>query len=475
MRQHKLGGDLFSKFTFNDEKPLLVGFSAGPDSLCLLHLLKAQEFRVIAAHLDHGLRLSSGAEALRASAYCNEQGIPFRLRKADVAGYAVQNRISIEEAARKVRYAFLFEEAAKVGAQAVVVGHHADDQVETVRMHLLRGSGVGGLAGMRDILLPNPWSDTIPLIRPLLGVTREEIDAYCRLHNLIAVVDETNKDSQYFRNRIRQELIPQMISFNPEFKQRLLCLSEVVKEENGYLVSETGLAWQQVVIDQGDGFIVLDRNKFNALHNAIARRLLRKAVGELNRDLRDINFAAIDRALTLARTPNHANQVELQAGIDLLLHMREKLILISNTKPLDALWPQCATGCDAALTLPGETIINEYWSIFSNYCEEFDPSIEDLNIGQLDANVARDGLRLSTVKPGDRFQPQGMTQGTQKLGDFWTNNGLSKRAREHWPLVRAGKDIVWVPGFRIAHQARVKPETGKILKIELITKRRPGL
>ncbi len=454
-------------------KPVLVGFSAGPDSLCLLHLLRSSGYTVVAAHLDHSLRPASGDEAKKAGELCASLGIPFHLEKADVAGYAAKNGISIEEAGRELRYTFLFAQAARSNAQAVVTGHHAGDQVETVLMHFLRGSGLSGLAGIRPVLLPNPWSDVIPLVRPLLGVTREQIDHYCRQNHLNPVVDESNADPRYFRNRIRHELVPYLQTFNPEFTQHLVNMSEVVREEDDYLVCETRRAWEQVVIEQGETYLVLERDRFNSLPIALARRLMRAAIGALNRDLRDINFTTVDRALAFARSSNHANQEELQAGLDLLIHMRDQLVLVTHQNLPGALWPQYAPGTDVVLAVPGETRINAYWSISSSLCDREHPTLADPAIGLMDACILDAPLRLGTVKPGDRFQPLGMEAGTQKLGDFWTNNGLSARAREHWPLVRSGGEIVWVPGFRVAHSARVKPDTTQVLRLELIRKTKP--
>ena len=148
---------------------VLVGVSGGPDSLCMLDILRRLDYRLVVAHLDHSLRADSAQEAEQLRHLVEGYSLPFVLERGDVPAYAARHSLSIEEAAREVRYRFLFDQAARCQAPAVAVGHTANDQVETVLMHLLRGSGLAGLRGMSYRSLPNPWSQSIPLVRPLLG------------------------------------------------------------------------------------------------------------------------------------------------------------------------------------------------------------------------------------------------------------------------------------------------------------------
>ena len=189
---------------------LLVAVSAGPDSLCLLHVLWQLGYSVVVAHLDHGLRVESAAEAAMVQHFAEDLGVQWVCKRQDVQGYATQNGLSIEEAARNLRYRYLFEQAERLEAQAVAVGHNADDQVETVLMHLLRGAGLSGLRGMGHYSLPNPWSQRIPLVRPLLGIWRGEIQAYLDRSGLKPSLDSSNLELRYYRNRLRHELIPHL-------------------------------------------------------------------------------------------------------------------------------------------------------------------------------------------------------------------------------------------------------------------------
>ena len=163
---------------------LIAGVSGGPDSLCLLHALHALGHRPFVAHFDHQLRPESSLDVTHVAALASTLGLQFVAGREDVTAYSTSRRISIEEAGRILRYTFLFGQARAHGAVAVVVGHTADDQAETILMHLLRGAGVSGLSGMVCRVVLPEFDARIPLVRPLLGTWREQTVEYCRLHDL---------------------------------------------------------------------------------------------------------------------------------------------------------------------------------------------------------------------------------------------------------------------------------------------------
>ena len=227
--------------------PVLAGVSGGPDSLCMLDVLRQLGYRLIVAHLDHSLRPDAAQEAEHLRQLVEGYGLPFVLERGDVQAYAASHRLSIEEAAREVRYRFLFEQAARHQAQAVAVGHTANDQVETVLMHLLRGSGLTGLRGMSYRSLPNPWSQTIPLVRPLLGAWREQILSHLEQNGLQPSLDASNLDTRFYRNRLRHELIPQLENLNPGVRQRLWQMADVLAEDEAVLEMMEQTAWESCI------------------------------------------------------------------------------------------------------------------------------------------------------------------------------------------------------------------------------------
>ncbi|HEY4718942.1 MAG TPA: tRNA lysidine(34) synthetase TilS, partial [Anaerolineales bacterium] len=257
---------------------LILGFSGGPDSLALLHALHVLEQPLVAAHLDHGLRPESAIEAEQAGQEAAFLGVPFLSERKDVGTFAEENRLSVEEAARQLRYAFLFKVAERQGASAVAVAHTADDQVETVLMHLLRGAGMAGLRGMAPRLLPNPWSAEIPLVRPILGIWRLEVLEYCAAQGLQPVQDASNQDTIFFRNRMRQDLVPQLETLAPGFKRRLAQSASLVAADYEVLASLTEATWRRCLSQQAAEYLELSRPAFLVELLSLQRAVLRRAV-----------------------------------------------------------------------------------------------------------------------------------------------------------------------------------------------------
>ncbi len=456
----------------NPSKPVLLGFSGGPDSVCLLTLLLASGVPVIAAHLDHSLRPNSALESAQVEEICAKLGMRCVIKKANVREYALTRRISIEEAAREVRYEYLFTTAAAENAQAVLTGHHADDQVETVLMHLLRGSGLSGLAGMRMVSLPNPWSECIPLVRPMLSISKAEIDRHLQSVPIQPILDESNLDAGFFRNRIRHELLPILETYNPQFRERLSNTAEVVTLEDDFMLEMTEAAWKTALLESGSAYLVFDRKAITALSPAILRRLLRKALKTINASLRDIDFTLIARASNFCFSPSRTNHIDLAAGIEMFYYLKDRLVIALREDALHELWPQAAGDEDTPITLPGITRLNETW-LFHSSVEDNYLKTDDAYIAQFDADKLPGSLLLSRFKPGERFSPFGAQSHTLKLGDFWTNQGLPARARGKWPLLRCGNMLAWVPGFRIAQDLRVSETTEKIIRVILCKAKPP--
>ena len=458
---------LVKKCDIDISKPVLLGFSGGPDSVCLLALLVESGANVLVAHLDHALRPGSALESGHVKKVCDQLGIHCVTQRVDVRGYAAQHHISVEEAAREVRYGFLFDEARKSGAQAVLTGHHAGDQVETVLMHFLRGSGLSGLAGMRMVFLPNPWSTTIPLVRPLLNTDREEIDDYLSHVAFETIKDESNLDPGYFRNRIRHELIPLLATYNPQINERILRMAGVAALEDDLIARLTNECLNETLLQQRSRYFVLSREKVYALHPALLRRLMRLAISTLNSTLRDIDYTVIERASQFCSHPTRSNRVDLMGGIEMFAYLKDKLVMAYTDDPLHELWPQTQEAADIQLLIPGSVRISDHWTLHATIGDRYQQD-NDLFVCQLAADSLINPLIISRFRPGDRFTPYGSEGNGMKLGDFWTNAGLPARARQNWPIIRSRDEIVWVPGFRIADRVRVGDHTRKIIKLAVV-------
>ena len=215
----------------NKGDEVLLGLSGGPDSLCLLHILCLLRFEIgfglSALHLNHKIRgAEADADAEWVKELCGLLCVPLAVYERDIPAMAKELGITEEDAGRRVRHELLKAEAEKTGAK-VALAHNRDDQAETVLLHLLRGSGIDGLGGIRPYSLPNAFSETIPLIRPLLGITRAEIEAFAAETGMSFREDRSNTDTAYTRNRIRHDLIPGLkAEYNPQIVQALCRLAE---------------------------------------------------------------------------------------------------------------------------------------------------------------------------------------------------------------------------------------------------------
>jgi tRNA(Ile)-lysidine synthase len=469
---------IFSHCSLDAQRPVLVGFSGGPDSLCMLHVLWQSGLNLIVAHLDHQLRPESADEAQSVTELAEGWGLPVIIERQDVKEFSERQAMSIEEAARMVRYRFLFSEAKHRGAQAVAVGHTADDQVETVLMHLLRGSGTSGLRGMAYRSLPSSWSQDIPLVRPLLGTWRADINAYLEANHLTPFQDPTNLDVRYYRNYLRQELIPDLEKTHPRIKERIWRTADVLREDYAVLETMLAQAGEQTLLLRGEGYVVLDRRIFLAQAPGIQRGLIRRAVDLVRPGLRDFDFEMTQAALDFARSPSRSGKRDLAAGIGLFLE-GDGLWLVARETDISSAavsghrLPSISPGSELRIELPGIFPLEGNWRLAVVWVDDLQAVIRDAlantdpYVAWLDAARLQFPLVVRARRRGDRFHPLGLEGHSLKLSDFMINVKIPRRARDSWPLVISNREIAWVPGYRLAETFRVTPASRAVIRLSL--------
>ncbi len=464
-----------------DEK-ILVGVSGGPDSLCLLDVLHRLHLPVLAAHFDHHLRPESSQDAQVVRSVAARLNVPFILGQGDVAAFAQSEKLSLEEAARILRYRFLFAEARRHAAQAVAVGHTADDQVETVLMHLLRGAGLSGLKGMDFSTILPGWDESIPLVRPLLFAWREDTLAYCQAQSLPYVMDASNQDTTFFRNRLRHELVPFLSSYNPQIKQTLWRTSQVLTGEDSLVQNAITQAWQSCLHVQRADHLTFYWSPLRHLSRPLQRGVVRRAIAQLRPQMRDVDFEAVERAVDFIEAPPRTGQMDWIQGLVIALSPTsdgEPFFVLGERGAFDLPdWsgehgPQLAQAEEQPLSVPGQVTLSSGWQIYSNWIDlESDPAQPIFSSSPweawLDAAEVMAPLHLRRPHPGDRFQPLGMGAHTIKLSDFWINEKLPRRLRSAWPLVCSAGRIIWVPGFRLADPFRLTASTRRALYLKLV-------
>ncbi len=454
---------------------VIVGVSGGPDSLCLSHALLALqdelELHLHLAHLDHGIR---GEESLADADYveglAREWGIPATVQHGNVPQYAREQKLAIEEAARRMRYLFLGRVAQEVGATCVAVGHNADDQVETILMHLMRGSGLGGLRGMAPVQVLGAeewWSGpTLRLVRPLLDVPREEIEAYCREQGLQPRFDRSNLDLTYHRNRIRHELLPHLESFNPRLREVLRRSALAIADDYDYLHLQGFAAWERLA-EESSGVVTFPQQEWFDLHPSLQRQLLREAIRRLRRSLRDITWTHVEQARVGLERMETGARITLPQGLFLFKGYHDFLIGQELTPPDVPL----LQGEQLPLRVPGTTqFTDSAWMLHSEIVarEQLPPrALENVSPWQACLDVERTGvdLRLRPRQRGDRFQPLGMAGRSKSLNAFMIDAKIPQHIRDRWPLVVSPSHIVWVAGYRIDERVKVTEQTRQVLHL----------
>ena len=417
-------------------------------------------YPLIVATFNHRLRPEAEAEVDFVRGVAENLGLPFVTASAEVAAQAEAGGLSLEEAARELRYRFLFRVAREAGAQAVAVGHTADDQAETVLMHFLRGTGLSGLKGMPTRLLLPVFDAEIPLVRPILHWTRAETEAYCQEHQLHPRLDASNQDTTYFRNRLRHELLPELEKYNPKIRAALAKTALALQGDAELLTELVDSAWEKTVSASGRGFVAFQLEQLNQLSPALRRNLFRKAALALKPGLRDLDFEALERAAAL-------KPADLAGGLKTLIE-RETLYLTETESALPVNVPQVS---EQFSVISGQLELGHGWVLTCETLpvESWSRSADPWSAG-FDADLTGDRLRVRPYQSGDRFEQLGMPRQTVKLADLYVNLKIPKRLRKNWPLICVDETIAWVPGLRMGEKFKVTEKTRRIIKIQLIKK-----
>jgi tRNA(Ile)-lysidine synthase len=433
---------------------ILVALSGGADSVFLLTFLvkfkKRFRIELAAFHLNHKLRgKSADADEKFCKDFCKENNIQFVSVSKDVKAYSKQTKLSIEEAARKIRYQELQKAAKKLGWNKIATAHNASDNVETILLNLFKGAGLKGLSGI-------PWRRE-NIIRPIICLSADEIRKYL-LQNIITFrLDETNLESEYERNFLRNEIIPKVKrKINPQLEQKVSSTSKIISEISSFVDNEVER---------------LSKTAVKKINEEL--RINLKAVSKRDKSFLGIFFKSVveenfNIELASENINDLLNLIKSQTGKS--IHLKEK---ISAFRERDGL--VIGKKLIAKQNTPVALIIGQE--------VEFDGktiSIEEVNrkmikftSNKLVEFISGDGLNkmfeVRKWKAGDKFQPIGM-KGTKKISDFLSDiKTSSAEKKDHLVLTSSGK-IVWVVGLRIDERFKVTPKTKKIFKLTLSEK-----
>jgi tRNA(Ile)-lysidine synthase len=452
---------------------IIVGVSGGADSVTLLHVLSQIKdplgIKLHIAHLNHQLRgAESDADAAFVEDLAKQWKIPFSIETADVKGYQSTHRLSLEEAAREVRYAFLSEIARIEGAAAVAVGHNQNDQIETILLHIVRGSGTLGLQGLRPVHNLPAGNHTLRVIRPLLEVKRTEIEYYCLKHGLQYRQDSTNSTAEMLRNRIRLELLPLLQKYNPDIAGALLRVSRIARDDAAFLEQECSRIWQQITrVHRGN--ILIDKGVFLGLPVAVQRQIIRRAIQEIRGNLKDIETRHVDLILNARQKPA-GRQVTLPGNI--IFRVEYSRFILGKDVLAEIPFPELRGISE--IKVPGLTRIPG-WEIEAVIQPVSDESLDAesrenwQNNGfsaDFDFNTTSEKLFIRSLQPGDKFVPLGLGQ-HKKVARFMLDARIPHDWRRRVPLVCNEQQIIWVAGWRIDERAKVSAQTRSVLRLKM--------
>ncbi|MFH1825674.1 MAG: tRNA lysidine(34) synthetase TilS [bacterium] len=445
---------------FEPKDKVLVAVSGGPDSTALLNLLAAVQDKyklsLHVAHLNHLIRKNDADLDVRyVQDLAQRLKIPITVESMDVPAFAKKEKLSLETAARQLRYDFFAWVAKRIGANKIAVGHTADDNVETFLMRLLRGAGLRGLSGIP------PKRGKI--VRPLIKTYRKDIEDYVGSLKLVPRRDYTNYESKYMRNRVRLKLIPQLKLYNLNIKEIILQTILLVTDDADYLETKAEEALAQVLVSRSENEMRINLALLRRLEEPIQKHLLREAIKQVKGNLSDLTYTHIyDILEKLSATTKW--ELHLPGGI-FVIGNRE-ILAITHQKPQG----QEKISFQYVLSVPGEIVIAECGKrLRAGILESFDLDdlVENENTAYLDLSVLSKHFIVRNREQGDRFTPLGM-KGSKKLQDYFIDEKVPAELRDAIPVVESGGKIVWVAGLRLDERAKVTKKTKKVVKLELL-------
>lgn len=456
---------------------IVVGISGGADSVALLHVLnqlkESMGIELFGAHINHGLRGQAAKDDAHFSEkLCNEWNIPFFLKEVDIRALSRKLHKTEEETGRLVRYDFYNEVMKMVKANRIATAHHKNDQVETILHHIIRGTGMQGLTGIK------PVSDGY-LIRPLLDVSRDEIEDYLCKHNLPYCIDGTNEDNTYTRNRIRNELIPLLIrDYNPSIVDGLARMGRIIREEDDFIGQYCSDLYQELSVFHQD-YVDIKLKGFNSCHPALQKRLVRAALNQIRGDLDGVDFSHIEAVVNLA-VKSQTGSVTLVPGkrelgepFNITVEKRYGVLRFRKSvrgkgSPLSDTSASNRNGAfNVVLPVPGNVYLKESGILLT--AEKIDAKDGFAFTNEciyIDEKAVKGNLRIRYRQDGDRFRPFGLN-GTKKLKDYFIDQKVPREQRDRIPLLVDEDNIVWVIGYQTSDDYKITPSTKDVLKISV--------
>jgi len=428
---------------------IIIGSSGGPDSQFLTYMLNEikveYNLNLILAHLNHLHRKEASKDENLVKETAKKLDIKFQIKRASMDEYARANKISSEDAGRRLRYAFFNEIAQKYPGAKIAIAHNKNDQAETMIMRMIRGTGIDGLCAMAY--------KSSNIIRPILSIEKREIINYLDQNSISYAYDKTNGENDYTRNYIRNEVIPKMENVNPQAVDNLYNLSELLKNDLYIIESRVDEAYDYAIKSVNNYNISFDKNRFESLDDSLKSRVLRRAILKLKGDLKDFSKENIDQFLNVISLDNGKESV------------KDNLTFIKNYRTYDLYINQSIKLGKTSELLNIDNILNFNGLIFKATLDD-KINENDKYTAYFDCDKIKFPLTIRYRQNGDKFKPYGMNN-NKKLKNFFIDEKVDRNLRDKIPLIISNDEIIWIVGHRVSNDFKVDKTTSNILKIEV--------
>jgi len=432
---------------------VVLGVSGGADSIAMLYALNElidYGLELIVAHLNHGIR---GDEAKRDAEFVKETAKSLRLKfvygEVDTVRFKEESQLSLEDAARTLRYKFFDQVLNKHYATKIATAHTLDDQAETVLMRLIRGSGSRGLSGI-------PPVSNGSIVRPLIDTSRSEIEEYLKSKGVNWVADSTNESPEFLRNRIRKDLLVELESYNPQIKETLARTADILRSEDEFITREA-LKHFDDIFSPNKSELIGDLKHYSNIQKPIRFSLLRLAIEKLNSSLKNISSIHIISADDFLLSETASGEVELPQ--ETVIVKGYDIFLVTKKSELEREFSY-------TIQSAGKWSFPEF-AVHIEYPNTYVLDEKDESVAYFDPETVGFPIEVRNFKPGDRFSPLGMTT-SKKLQDYFTDIKFPKFLRSRVPIFISNGKIMWLGGIRLDNRFKVTDKENELLMIKLI-------
>ena len=424
-----------------ENSTIVIGVSGGPDSLALLHVLWSihhpKNLKLIVAHVDHMFRgKQSEKDLLYVDKYCQSLGVVFEAKQINVRNYQKTYQLSSQVAARNCRYQFFEQIMVKYHADYLALGHHGDDQIETVLMRLVRGSTSLGYAGIQAIRS----FGTGRIIRPFLSVSKREIEQYCEQNKLNPRIDPSNEKDDYTRNRFRHHILPFLKQENSQVHERIQHFSELITEDECYLKELTIEKMNKVIKKKDEAQLSFYRKRFLSMPKPLQRRGIQLILNYLYPEIPpSLSTVHIDNLLSLLKNEHPSGMLHFPNGLRIVRSYDECILTFGEEE---------AQSYRFTLDIPGHTYFSNGSEIISEIWGCYPDGMDGNDVFIIDPDLISLPLYVRSREIGDKVSLKGMN-GTKKVKDIFIDNKIPLHERQVFPLIEDNDGrIIWLPGLK---------------------------